>query len=543
MTMFGRIAVVAAAVVLGAMLAGCGGSGAAGPPNLPDTGGEQSLEIGPLLVRAASAPGFVARDVPYPDAGVTLTAVYGSEITYLAAQALLDRIVFVSGRGGGVSNLWICDLNGDNPVQLTGNTASESHPSWSRDGGAITFERQWPGQDVEIMTINADGSGVRALTNNDLADRHPSFSPEGRRIAFQREYAGGNNEICLVYTNGSGLLNLTLHAAWDGAPDWSPDATDSTILFATDRDIPSEIYEMNDDGSGLTRITDNSASDSAPDYHPYLPRYAAERWLHGNWEIIAGDVVTGGDTDNYSASPGQQHAPCWSSDGRFIAYQSDVGGDWELALQEADLPMDKFALTRNGVRDAHPDLGSPTMQTERVIIGPAGSDWGGADPIWSSCYAGVAAWDETSYLNFVRIGLRPADLGSLSVSPLTHPAQGPSFSPAALLVEADEIVNLREDAGRGREPTVWDLDALNCTAAVLYFGNLDGKLVAVMPLRDTAYPSAAGARDPVARRLEAGALVTEGPFSAVFDAQGHNLAPNGAATVAIDDSATVSVLR
>jgi len=401
MIMFGRIGVLAGAVVLGAMLAGCGGgSGAAGPPHLPDTGGEQSLEIGPLLVRAASAPGFVARDVPYPDTGITLTAVYGSEITYLAAQALLDRIVFVSDREGTVDNLWICDLNGGNPVQLTDNTATEGHPSWSRDGSAVTFERQWPGQDVEIMTINADGSGVRAVTNNALPDRHPSFSPEGRRIAFQRESAGGNNDVCLIYTNGSGFLNLTLHAAWDGQPDWSPDVTDSTLLFATDRDVPSEIYEMNDDGSGATRITDNNASDSAPDYHPSRPLYAAERWLHGNWEIVAGDVGAG-DSDNYSASPGQQHSPCWSSDGRFIAYQSDLGGDYELVLQQADLPMDKFALTRNGSRDAEPDLGSPTMQTDRVIIGPPGSDWGGADPIWSSCYAGVAAWDETCYLNFV----------------------------------------------------------------------------------------------------------------------------------------------
>jgi len=532
--MLGRIAVVVGAVAVGAMLAGCGGSpDVVGPPAPPAGGGVQSHEIGPLIVRTASAAGFVAREIPNPGGAVTLTALYGSEVTYLASQALLDRIVFASDRSGGINNLWICDLNGSNAVQLTDNTANETHPCWSPDGTVIAFDRRWPSQDAEIMTVNADGSGVRALTNNAVGDRHASFGPEGRRVAFQRENPA-NTDIYVIYTNGSGATNLTNHGAWDGEADWSPDLTDSKLLFSTNRDGVQELYEMNDDGSAQTRITNSDVADSSPDYHPFLSLYACERYVQANWEIATGRL-DGGRDDNFSATPGNQYSPSWSSNGRFICYQSGLGGDFELVLQEADLPLDKFAITRNGSRDAEPDLGSPTMQTDRVIIGPPGSDWGGADPIWSSCYAGIAAWDDRSYVNFVRIGLRPGDLGSLSISPLTRPAQShPVWTPAVVLVEAAKIVNLREDAGRGLAATVWDLDALDLTAAVLYFHTGTGKLVSVMALRDTTYPSGAGSPGAaVSQRAEGDRLVVEGDFSAAFDAQGERVAGDGTTRVVL----------
>jgi len=178
-----------------------------------------------------------------------------------------------------------------------------------------------------------------------------------------------------------------------------------------------------------------------------------------------------------------------------------------------------------------------------VLIGPAGADWGGLDPIWSSAYAGVCAFDNDGYRNFVRIGIYSADVGSLDVTPLVAPsAFSGSGNPVGVLVEAATIVNLREDAGRGEEPTLWDLDPLNVGAAVLYFDDASGKLISVLAVDDSAYPSAATGAPAVHARADGADTIVTGVFSGVFDAQGRNLARGGASRVALGAHGSISVL-
>jgi len=111
-----------------------------------------------------------------------------------------------------------------------------------------------------------------------------------------------------------------------------------------------------------------------------------------------------------------------------------------------------------------------------------------------------------------------------------------------VVVEATEIVNLREDAGRGTTPVLWLFDALNPTAVVLYFHPQTGKLIAALVLEDQVSPSTAGpAGTAVTQRAQGDALVAEGAFAAVFDAAGACIA-DGASAVGIAHG-EVSVLR
>ncbi len=118
---------------------------------------------------------------------------------------------------------------------------------------------------------------------------------------------------------------------------------------------------------------------------------------------------------------------------------------------------------------------------------------------------------------------------------------GAAPPPAGVVVGAANTVNLREDAGRGLAPTVWDLDPLNLTAAVLYFHANTGKLISVLALRDSTYPSAAGSPGAgITQRAEGDRPIVEGDFSAVFDAQGNRVA-GATSSVSISADGAVEV--
>jgi len=533
---------VIAAIVLIGLLTGCGGPEDAvapptGPPEMDDPGVQR---VGPLVVRTASAAGFVAQAIPAGRSPISFVALHGSTITYLASQAMLDRVVFSRGFCDDF-DLWVCNLDGSNAVRLINNTAADCCPSWSPDGRRIVFSRARPTLDTEIVVMNADGSGPVALTDNADRDADPTWSPEGRRIAFETDRTG-NSEIFVMYDDGSGAVNLTQNPARDIQPDWTPaQGADRAIAFVTDRGASDDIYTMREDGSSQWSVTSNSVHESVPAWDPTASGSLAWQGLAlGHQEIFIREYW--GDLRAVTGTPGGAAEPAWSSDRRFICFSSAVGY-YDLALQELDTPQRQFTITHSpgGLMDRWPDLGSPTLQTDRVIIGPAGSDWGGGNPPWASAYAVIAAFGEQGYLNLVRIGIRPGDLDTLQISPLASPAQSPP-TPIGVVVEAAEVVNVREDGGRGNTPVLWQLDALDPTAAILYFDPWSGKLQSVLVVADQSYPTGARAAGPVVtQRAEGGALVAEGSFVAVLDGTGARIA-DAASVVRLADGA-VTVVR
>ena len=529
----------------GLALAGCGGGGSpvAPAPAPPAAGDAGVVQVGPMLIHPASTGGFSAQHLD-SRGRCALVALSGARIDYMAAQALLDRLVFGSSRDGHY-DIWVCNMDGSGATQLTNNNAAEWRPQWSHDGTRIVFDRQWTGQDAEIMTMTAGGSSITALTNNTEPDVDPSWSHDSRRIAFQSE-RDGNWEIYSMFANGNSPTNLTNAGCADRAPAYSPSSGTVKIAFASDRYGDYELFTMAPDGSDLVQLTSNGEDDMRSAWHPEGYRLLVDRELPtgsgSDWELFS--LMTGGSVElRRSNDPDGDYCGAWSTDSRWIAYTSHRSGNYRLWVQEAQSPYRAYQVTHGSGDDWHPHLGSPTTQTERVLIGPAGSDWGGLDPIWSAAYAGIVVFDFDGYRNFVRIGIRAADLGSLHITPLLEPATSPATPElAGVLIEANEIVNLREDAGRGSAPTIWDLDPLDPGAVVLYFSTWTGKLVSALAVDDSSYPSAAAAARALTVTSAGGATVVQGAFSAVFDAQGHNLAPAGAARVAIDDTSAVTVL-
>ena len=65
-------------------------------------------------------------------------------------------------RGGGLQ-IWVCNSDGSNPVQLTHFVVNLGAPRWSPDGRYIAFDSQEAGQG-DIYIVPAEGGPARRFT-------------------------------------------------------------------------------------------------------------------------------------------------------------------------------------------------------------------------------------------------------------------------------------------------------------------------------------------------------------------------------------------
>ena len=92
-----------------------------------------------------------------------------------------NRIVFVSYRSGA-SEIWTCDSDGSNPVQLTSLGATTS-PRWAPDGKSIAFSSDAEGH-FAAYVVDAEGGAPRRLTSDPSMEYMPSWSRNGEWIYF-----------------------------------------------------------------------------------------------------------------------------------------------------------------------------------------------------------------------------------------------------------------------------------------------------------------------------------------------------------------------
>ena len=190
------------------------------------------------------------------------------------------RVAFSSDRDGDYE-IFVVNADGSDTLQLTDNDYQEWNASWSPDGTRIVFDSDRDG-DFEIFVMNADGTGVVQLTHNTAPDWAPQWSPDSSRIVFDSDpdYSGdtdsnlhGPLDVMMMNADGSGVRRLTQHPGYDSSGSWSPDGT--RIAFTSDRDGDFEIFiidveaaiqsEAPADGSGAGENLDREpdASDQA----------------------------------------------------------------------------------------------------------------------------------------------------------------------------------------------------------------------------------------------------------------------------------------
>jgi Tol biopolymer transport system component len=323
------------------------------------------------------------------------------------------KIVFMGSRFGGDYDILSINADGTGLTDLTNNSAFDWYPDVSPDGSKIVFSSDEDG-DYEIYSMNADGTGRRQLTHNSVFDAQPAWSPDGTKIVFSR----AGNALYTINADGTGeqLIEAGPNAE---TPEWSPDGT--KIVFEANRNDNVDLFVVPATGGSATRLTTDPKRDLLPDWSPDGTRIAfvsdrvCNPYCYSQIWVMNADGS--GQTALTSTSPNQNEWPAWSPDGTKIVFsRSNTSGGWDLFTMNAD-GSNQSLLTTGGTFNTQPDWAPvpsrgegfvTTSGTQLVLDGQpwrlyGASTYGTSNPGGSQSIAAEISLAKEAGLNTLRL--------------------------------------------------------------------------------------------------------------------------------------------
>jgi len=129
-------------------------------------------------------------------------------------------IAFQSSRSGS-PEIWVCDRDGSNPMQLTRFQGAQiGPPNWSPDGRRIVFDVR-AADKPELYTVNTEGGPPKPFVTGTPNASYPFWSADGHNIYFSTEPPGAIWKIAVeggapVRLTGEGIPGRAPQEAADG---------------------------------------------------------------------------------------------------------------------------------------------------------------------------------------------------------------------------------------------------------------------------------------------------------------------------------------
>jgi Tol biopolymer transport system component/predicted Ser/Thr protein kinase len=163
------------------------------------------------------------------------------------------KIAFQSSRSGSLE-VWICDADGSNAVQVTSFGGPDvSTPRWSPDGGRIAFDSNATGE-WDIYVVGANGGKPQRMTTNPANDGNPSWSHDGQWIYFDSARTG-EQQVWKMSANGGEAVQVTKDGGY--APLESPDGK---FLYYTKALFSTSLWKIPIEGGEASKVLDGLAN-------------------------------------------------------------------------------------------------------------------------------------------------------------------------------------------------------------------------------------------------------------------------------------------
>jgi len=226
--------------------------------------------------------------------------------------------------------------------------ATTNAVGFSATWGVVAYRTNAASGTRQLTRLDRSGKTVGAIGAPDAANLNEvELSPDGKRVAIQRAVAG-NTDLWLVDTARGVPTRFTFDAAYDMRPLWSPDG--SRVVFQSNRKGIFNLYWKLSTGTGADELlleTDQSKATLSwsPDGRFLLFRSLDPRTGYDLWVLsISGDKKV----SPFLKTPFDEREGQFSPDGKWIAYQSNESGRFEIYVQPFPGPGRKFQISTNG---------------------------------------------------------------------------------------------------------------------------------------------------------------------------------------------------
>jgi len=256
----------------------------------------------------------------------------GNEIIYLITGykgMFLSRLAFV-GTATGHKEIYVCDYDGHNVQMITSDKSIALFPEWSPKGDEIIYN-SYKEDGAKLYLKDLRSGLVRKVSARKGLNTGGTWMSDGKRLALTLSYRG-NADLYTIDLQGNILNRLVTHWGIDVSPTFSPDG--EKIAFVSDRSGSPQIYVRDLVKETEERITFEGEYNTSPDWS------VRNRIVFSQLKDNAMDIYTidpdGGNLRRLSQDQGKNEDPCWSPDGRYLAFTSNRDGRYRLYLMNAN---------------------------------------------------------------------------------------------------------------------------------------------------------------------------------------------------------------
>jgi Tol biopolymer transport system component/predicted Ser/Thr protein kinase len=216
------------------------------------------------------------------------------------------------------------------------------------DAGTLAYRAGVAGVDTVLTWFDRDGKQTGVLGTPGPYG-NVAISPDGKRVAVDRSEGAGSNVDVWVLDNDRGTASrLTFGPQIEAGPVWSPDG--AQIAYTAVREGRPRLFRKSSTGLGQEEqlVQIESAGEAPRDWSRDGRWLLCEAFAPSRTDLWLVPLAGDAEPVPFAKSEFNDSAGKFSPDGKWVAYQSDETGRFEVYVQPAPPTGAKFQVSNTG---------------------------------------------------------------------------------------------------------------------------------------------------------------------------------------------------